>query len=218
MKKLLALLLGVWMPASYAVDFEVGAGVAQYVPMPNGFWYQKGLPYELKLTAPALQFGVAVPLSDYLDLHLDYVYLGKVRSDAIGTTDANYDLVNHKCIGTCVKKSRFIGRGDVHGIKLSIEPHIMWRGIRFGIEAGIFAYKPSWHITAIHRAAENGYQPDGVFDASHNSRVQTSPMFGASIGYHNVELSYQWFKTRARGDEWDAVYRATHVLQVRYRF
>lgn len=217
MKRLIALFFLLPFTA-HAWNFEVGAGVAQYVPMPNGFWYQKGLPYELKLTAPALQVGVAVPLFEHLDMHLDYVYLGQARSDAIGTTDDNYDLVKQACIGPCTKKSRFIGHGDVHGFKLSLEPHFMWRGIRFGVEAGIFAYKPSWHITMIDQLAVNDYRVDQVYDMSHNARIQTSPMFGASIGYRNVELSYQWFKTRARGDQWDALYRATHVVQVRYRF
>jgi hypothetical protein len=217
MKRLLPLILA--LPAiAHAWDFEVGAGVAQYVPMPNGFWYQKGLPYEMHLTAPALQVGVAANLLPHLDIHLDYVYLGQVSSDAIGTTDDNYSAAKQGCIGPCTKKSRFIGHGDVHGVKLSLEPHYTWRGIRFGVEAGIFAYKPAWHETMIDRLAVDGYRDGQVYDMSHNARIQTSPMFGASIGYHNVELSYQWFKTRARGDEWDALYRATHVLQVRYRF
>lgn len=203
---------------AHAVDVEVAAGVAQYVPMHNGYWYQKGLPYELHLTAPALQVGLVQPVTEHLDLHLDYVYLGQARSDAIGTTDDNYDAVHQSCIGPCTKKSRFIGHGDAHGIKLSVEPHFMWRGIRFGVEAGIFAFKPSWYVTMIDRLATDGYRDGQVYDMSHDQRIQKTPMFGASIGYKNVELSYQWFKTQSHGDQIDALYRATHVIQVRYRF
>lgn len=213
------IILFLYLPLSaHAWDFEIGAGVARYTPMRDGIWYQEGFPHKLQLTAPALQIGVAGNLLPHLDWHADYVYLGQVRSDAIATTDENYNLTTKSCNGTCTNRDRLIGYGSVHGIKLSLEPYFIWRGIRFAIEGGIFAFKPFYHVTGTTNPVENNYQPMAMGDVTHRSKIQFSPMLGASIGYKNAELSYQYFNTRAWGDQWDTVYNRTHVLQIRYRF
>src|SRR6185369_17668114 len=85
MKKL-GLILA-FVPASvFAVDFEIGAGIAHTTTRGNGMWYQDGFPHKLDLNAPTLEIG----LSDNFiqrgrwgaNWRASYIYLGNVHSDA----------------------------------------------------------------------------------------------------------------------------------------
>lgn len=222
MKKLLACLIWVWLPTAYAVDFEVAAGIAAHQKMPNGWWYQEGLPHKLKLSAPSLQIGLTGDIVSNLAWHADYVYLGKTRSDAIATSDENYNLQTKACDGQCHYKSRFIGSGDIHGVKLSLEPYVMWRGIRFGVEGGVFAFRSRWAVTLINRPMENGYVDTGAVTVRHDARIHITPMIGASIGYRDVSIAYQYFRTESRNrdmaDDFAPLSRSAHVIMMRYRF
>lgn len=212
------LLLALLPLTAHAVDFEASVGMAQYQVRGNGMWYQEGFPYKLSLTAPAFQVGLVGAITDNLDWHADYVWLGQVRSDATATTDENYGGPQQPCKGPCQTKTRFVGHGNVQGLKLSLEPYIKSYGWRLGVEVGAFVFKPSWNVDITERLIENNYQ-DGIRGTMKtNAAWQVSPMAGVSIGRGPIDLSYQFFMTKSLGKDQFTLYSATHVVQVRYRW
>lgn len=226
MKKFLisvALIASTLLPlAAHAVDIEVGAGLVHYQPRGNMMWYQEGMPYKLDLNAPSIEAGLAGAVITHdrwgLDWHASYVYMGTVSSDAIATSDENYNKVLKSCDGPCHYKSRFVGHGNVHGIKLSLEPNFTRNGIRYGVEFGAYIFKPKWEVTLYNRPMENGYEGTGAVTVSHNRKIQVAPVVGASVGYKNFSVSYLYYFNRSTGDEWHSLWKGTTTLMIKYRF
>lgn len=222
---LLAGVLALLAPAAYAVDFEIAAGHTKYADRGNGFWYQEGpgLPYDLNLKSTGLQLGVADSITDWLDWHATYVYLGRANSDAIATPDDNnYDFENHRCKGECIAYSRFRGSGDVHGIALTLEPHVDYMGWRLGVSAGPFLYVARWSVTVDDWIPAAGYGPPQNIRADHKAKLNLGAVIGVSIGRGPVSIQYQRFFDMPRSNEpagdFPPIWRRTDMLSLRYRY
>lgn len=211
--------------AAHAVDFEIAVGQTRYADRGNGFWYQEGpgLPYDLNLKSTGLQLGVAGSLTDWLDWHATYVYLGRANSDAIATPDDNnYDLVAKQCRGECIARSRFRGSGDVHGIALTLEPHLDIQGWRLGAMAGPFLYVARWEVRVDDWIPAAGYGPPKTIYAHHQAKLNLGAVIGLSIGRGPVSIQYQRFFDMPRSNEsagdFPPIWRRTDMLSLRYRF
>lgn len=218
MKHLLALLLVMCLPSAYAVDFEASIGAAKFHDLGNMTWYQEGLPHRLQLTTPAFELGVTGDIIPGLAWHVGYVYLGRVRTDAVATPDdANYNRYTKSCEGQCIAHSNFTGRGDSHGVKLTLEPYTVYRGWRIGIEAGAYVSKNRWAVTVYDWIGSPGDTPKTI-RVDDRSGWRAAPVVGLSIGRGAWALVYRSYWNRSHGAEYPAIWRRTDTLSVRYRF
>lgn len=220
----LLLSLALIAPSAHAVDFEIAAGQTRYADRGNGFWYQEGpnLPYDLDLKSTGLQLGVVGEVTDWLDWHATYVYLGRANSDALATPDdANYDLVAKQCRGECIARSRFRGSGDVHGIALTLEPHVDYKGWRVGVMAGPFLYVARWNVRVDEWIGFPGDTPRTI-NAPHKPKLNVGAVIGLSFGRGPISIQYQRFFDMPRSDEpngdFPPIWRRTDMLSLRYRF
>lgn len=210
-------------PAAHAWDFEAAVGQTKYADRGNGFWYQEGLPYDLNLKSTGLQLGVVQSVTDWLDFHATYVYLGRANSDAIATPDDNnYDFVNHRCKGECIARSRFRGSGDVHGIALTLEPHVDYKGWRLGVSAGPFLYVARWSVTVDDWIPVEGAGPPRTIRADHKAKLNLGAVIGVSFGRGPISVQYQRFFDQPRSNEpagdFPPIWRHTDMLSLRYRY
>lgn len=207
-------------------QFEAGIGESFFSTRGNGVWYQEGFPYSLKLNFPAIEAGITGDLyqRDYwgISYHLDYVWLGRVSSDAWATSDENYDQTRHTCIRACTgsnRLARFVGTGTAQGVYLTIEPHLDYKGWRLGVEAGPFLNISRWTETVYDWNAHTVDGGPNVFQVHNNAAPQLSWVLGTSIAYKSFTLTYQYFMTNGRSSEtFPAIWHGTHVLMVKYRF
>lgn len=209
-------------PAAHAIDFEVAVGRTQYKDRGNGFWYQEGLPYDLNLRSTGAQIGVTDSINNWLDWHATYVYLGRANSDAIGTSDEDYDYQNHVCKSNpCHSQSRFRGSGDVHGIALTLEPHVDWKGWRLGVSAGPFIYVARWHERVDGFNPGPG-QPLQTIDVYLKPKINVGAVLGLSIGRGPITVQFQRFFDLPRSNEpagdFPAIWRRTDMISLKYRF
>ncbi len=208
--------------AAHAVDFEVAAGASIYSTIGNMTWYQEGLPHKLDLEFPAFQVGATGAILPWLDWHADYVWLGRVRSDAIATPDdANYDPATRSCRGPCIAHSRFVGNGMVQGFAATLEPHVDYRGWRFSASAGPFLYRANWDVTVYDWIASPQDTPHTIH-AHHVPDWQLGYVAGVGISRGNLTLQYQRFFDQPRSNEaagnFPVLWRHTDMLSLRWRF
>lgn len=208
--------------AAHAVDFEMAVGASKYSDVGNMTWYQEGLPHDLRLVTPAIQVGATGAITSWLDWHAGYAYLGQVKTDAIATPDdANYDPVAKQCRGECIAHSRFMRSGDVHGIYLTLEPHVDYKGWRFGVHAGPFLHVSRWKMRVDNWIPAVGHEPRTI-EVSHKSKIGLGAVVGVSMSRGNWSVQYQRFYDKPKSDEpngdFPPIWRHTDMLSVRYRF
>lgn len=214
MKHFLALVLLAFATAAQAVDFEIGAGAAHYTPRGNMMWYQEGLPHKLDLNAPVYEAGLVDTAWSHgrwsLDWRATFVYVGSVHSDAIATYDDNYDKATQGCIGTCAALDRYMTTGHKTGIRLTLQPTYTYNGWRFGVESGVYIYRPTFHA--------NVYTPETVINVSGTTRIQFAPVVGVSVGRGPWSVAYMHYFSKTLQDPYYAIWRATDTITLRYRF
>jgi hypothetical protein len=223
--KLLPLLLLAPLTA-HAWQFEAGAGTATYETLANGIWYQEGLPHRMSMSPPAFTAGVTDLLYEReslsLSWHADYVFLGHVNTDALATTDTNYSTASKSCIGRCVSQSRFVGNGNVNGFAFTLEPTYRVQGWLFGVEAGAFLFRPTWHETVyINNLLPTPNGQGEVVHADYAPRWQVKPVVGVSIGRGNFSVSYRYFWDKTyfnAANPYPGVWKGTHLLSLLYKF
>lgn len=205
------------------VRLELGIGVSRYQAQGDGTWYQQGMPHSLGLSAPVLAAGFTGPLWTAekwgIDWHVNYVSLGHVSSDCTCTPmDENYDTKTHKKLGLYnVPDARFVGNGNAQGVALTIEPYVRYRGFRFGIEGGLFPYRPSWDVQVSNWAV--GGTPTTLNIGTPHG-IQLGGIVGASVSRGPFTLSYQHYflPTKFDATHSPAIWKGADVLMVKYRF
>ncbi|MEN7526989.1 hypothetical protein [Cupriavidus sp. DL-D2] len=205
-----------------AVDFEIGAGVAQYTTRGDGTWYQDGFAHKLELRAPAVEIGLTDTFVTRgrwgLDWHVGGVYLGNVHSDAWATPlDSNYSAQTKSCVGECYHMSRYVANGHSIGAKLTLEPTYTFNGWRFGVEAGAYVYRPTWHATIYDVPPCKACQGQ-TLTASSPSTIQFAPVVGVSIGRNGFSLALMHYFNKTRNDPQFAIWKSTSTLMLKYRF
>lgn len=204
------------------VHLELGAGVSWYHPLADGTWYQQGMPHDLGLSAPALMAGFTGPVwqreSWGVDWHADYVYLARVHSSCLCTSDENYNAKTRAEISnaTTVPLAQYTGSGNAQGIALTLEPYVRYRGFRIGVEGGLFPYRPQWDETVTSVANLSPY----TIYAHTPHAIQLGEVVGVSVGRGPWSISYQHYFLPTRYDDthYPAIYNAADVVMLRYRF
>jgi hypothetical protein len=209
------------------VHLELGAGVSHYNLLGDGTWVQEGMPQNsTKLSAPVLSLGFTGPIVERaswgIDWHVDYVNLGHVSSDCECTPmDENYDPKKHRLVDhpTDVPNAEFVGNGNAQGIAITLEPYVRYRGFRFGIEGGLFPYRPSWEEQIYHWQVNPNVAPQ-TLNVSTPHGMQLGKVLGASVSRGNFTLAYQHYflPTRYDSAHSPAIWSGADVLMIKYRF
>lgn len=207
------------------VHMELGAGVSRYNTAADGQWYQQGMSHSLGLSAPVLMAGFTGPLYQReawgVDWHINYVSLGHVSSECECTPmDQNYSTQQHKFLGLYnVPNANFVGNGNAQGIALTIEPYFRYRGWRFGLEGGIFPYRPSWDEEIYNWSPGPGV-PTSTISANTPHAWQLGEVVGVSVGRGPLSISIQHYflPTRFDAQHYPAIWKGADVLMARYRF
>ena len=205
-----------------AVEFEGMVGMTTYKTVGNGTWYQEGLPHKLDLNDAGVSLGLKGEITSWLDWHANYVWLGRVRTDAIATPDdANYSIKDKACIGECIAHSRFMGNGFVHGLALTLEPHAEYKGWRIGVLGGPFLYTAKWNVTVDNWIPHAGAEPRTI-NANHRAKLNFGYTVGVSVSKGPVSVVWQRYFNKPKSDEpngdFPGVWRHTDMLSVRYTF
>ena len=223
MKRFL-LLIALCLPMiAQAVQIEAEIGGAHFSDSGNMTWYQEGLPHNLRLQSPVVSLGIGGDLyasGRYgVAWHAAYAYMGPVRTDAVATPDdANYDRNTKSCRGECIAHSNFVGRGATHGLRLTLEPYVVHRGWRVGIEGGVFIARNSWDMTVYDWIPATGHTPKTI-KVSDTSGWQAHPVVGLSVGRGNLDVVYRMYWNQSpKSTLYPAIWSRTQTLTLRYRF
>src|ERR1700677_537349 len=157
-KKLTLLVL--WPPIlahAYSwLQFEADVGQSHYTGSGSGTYYEDGpnFPHTLNFTKVGAEAGVTGNLVQRetwgVDWHADYVNLGYESFDGlVDSDDANFNPQTGGWNGPCAPTARFLGGGTVSGIALTLEPLYDYRGVRYGVLAGPFIYRPNMRRGAV---------------------------------------------------------------------
>jgi hypothetical protein len=211
--------------AAQAMGIEAELGGAHFSDRGDGFWYQEGFPHILKLQSPAVSVGVTgdvIRQGQYgLAWHANYVYMGKVHTEAIATPDdRNYNLQTKSCNGECLPMAKWYGSGFSHGLRLTLEPYAYVYGWRIGVEAGYYISKNFWRMEV------HGWQPDTTVPARDltvydDGGWRAYPTFGVSIGRGNFDVVLRHYRNQSRVDpttKFPAIWSQTTTFTVRYKF
>ncbi|MCG5072295.1 hypothetical protein [Paraburkholderia tagetis] len=213
---------------AHAEDFfqvEAGIGGAAYQHGANGLWFQDGFQHRFDLTAPAIEAGFTGDIyqSEHwgISWHADWAWLGTIHTQALATPDdANYNPVTKGCNGKCWPLANYLGSGHDMGILLTLEPHYDYGGWRFGVEGGPYIHRSTWTEDVIGWVPSPDATPMNV-SVHNNPKWRLGWVIGASVGYKNFSVSYQYFKNGtpvSSSDHFPSIWSNTHVLMARWRF
>lgn len=205
---------------------EIGAGIVQFTPYGDGTWYQLGMQHRLGLAARSVTAGLTGSWIDHgtlgLDWHADYVDFGSASSSCACTPlDSNYDTATHSLRpeAVAVPNATFIGHGRARGLMFKLTGWREWRGLHFGIDAGLGVYHQTWRETALHWSSSLRMTPRTV--TSHASRAwHTAGFLGVSFsrGRYTVSFDHYAMPFPHHYDRVPALWNGAGVLSVTYRF
>jgi hypothetical protein len=222
--KLLPLLLLAPL-AAHAVSFEAGVSSTNYGTASDGQWYQQGMPHVLNTHTYGFSFGLTGDVwsrgSYGVAYHVDYVNLGHVSSTCSCTPiDSNYDTHTHSIVPNPVPvpNAQFIGSGSAQGVAFTLEPWVKYRGFRFGLEAGLFPYRPAWNETIYNWQGDLG--PARTVTANTPHALQLGQLVGLSVGQGNltVSLKHYWLPTKFDSTHSPAIWKGATVVEMKYKF
>jgi hypothetical protein len=215
-------------PAAHAapgswLQLEMAIGGTRYAAQGDNVWYQQGMPHALRLNAPMWSLGLTGPIyrtaSWGVDWHVDYVNLGNASSDCTCTpVDANYDVANHRKLNLYdAPDAHYHGNGRAQGIALTLEPYVLYRGWRVGVEGGLFPYRPAWEEDVTGWSWTAAAPVQNVHLGTPHA-VQWGKVVGASIGRGPFRVAYKHYflPTRFTDAAPPAIWRGADVLELKY--
>lgn len=195
------------------IGMEAEVGVNRYDIQPDGTWYQKAFPHEIKKTSTMFSIGLNGPLGDTLQWHAGYVNLGRIHSDAMVTDEIGSHRYNpfskNGCSHGRCKMVRAVGDGYTHGLMLSVDNDRKdHKGFVAG--AGMFIGKSKWKVHALTERAD--------WQMEHKAPLSVAPMvrFGYAFG-NGSTVSYMYIHHNSDRD-FSALQRGSHVVSYRYQF
>lgn len=193
-------------------EFEAGIGATHSKDMGDGIWVQQGAPGNReRMRTPAYVAGITGDITPHLAWHVDYVYFGTLSASVNGVPDDNYNPHTHRVTGFSGRYSPFNGQGHTQGVMVTLEPHTTWHGVRFGIEAGPFIYRATWH--------ESLYALDNQWhDLSHRTVTQLGAVAGVSIGAKDWKIAYRYFYQKQKWNPYPGIVTGTHMLTLERKF
>jgi hypothetical protein len=197
-------------------EFEGGIGANRYGYQGDGTWYQQAAQHEISRNALAFSAGARFNLYQAenwgVRAHVDYVNLGRAVTHCSCTSDANYNFEAHAIVNKAGPYWQFNGSGTQQGIALTIEPYLRYQGWTFGVEGGLFPYRPDWNETVFIDGQQIG------INTPH--KVQFGKVVGASVERGNLGVSYRHYWLPSRYSDTSAPSFATgaDVVMVTYHF
>lgn len=208
-----------------AWQFEGAITSTNYGGLSDGLWYQQGMPHVLNVKTYGFAAGVTGTLysrgSWGIDWHVDYAHLGHVSSDCDCTPiDQNYDTKTHSIVPNPipVANAQFVGNGDAQGIALTLEPWVKYEGWRFGLEAGLFPYRPAWNETIYNWQVQPGVSQTLYANTPH--AIQLGQVVGINVGTGDfvLGLKHYWLPTKFDGTHSPAIWKGATVVEVKFKY
>jgi hypothetical protein len=201
------------------IQFEAGIGASHVADMGDGTWIQQGAPNNKeKQNTPAFMAGFTGPIVQRgafdLRWHLNYVYIGTYTASVDGVPDTNYNPHTHQVhdfVNT--RYSPFNGQGHTQGVPFTLDAGYTYRGFRFGVEGGVWAYAQSWH--------ESLYDLGNNWDHfTRKAKIQFGYVVGANVSRGPFSVSYRYYQIRPdwSGNGTPGLATGAHVLMGTYRF
>jgi len=200
------------------VHAELGLGASRIQDMGDGIWIQQGAPgnHETKAT-PAFLVGLTGPIYSHgafdVSWHLDYVYIGTFSAGVDGVPDENYNPQTHQVHGYAHGNvySVFNGQGHLQGVPLTLDAGYTYRGWRFGVEGGGWAYWQTWHESLLSYMVE-------PHDLSHKTVMQFGYVAGLNVSHGDFTLSYRHYRATGGGNPYPGLSTGADVLMIKVRF
>jgi hypothetical protein len=196
---------------------EAGLGAARVTDIGDGNWTQYGAPNNHeRLKVPVANVGITGELfarnNWSVRYHADYVYVGEYASTCdCAQHDEDYDPVHHVMRNPDAQLGYYNGHGHLNGVALTLDAGYTYRGYRFAIEGGIWAYRQSWNQYAKTSWGEWNLQTSNAIRMSYvvGARVEHGP-FSVSYRYYNVKQDWSNTVPGLAG--------GVHAVTVNYRF
>lgn len=203
---------------AHAAEIDINLGATHFSHQSNGFWYQEGFPYDLRLNSPSVSLKLFTEKSESgWQFGGGYDYIGRATSDSydVGGLDSNYSETSPThCNGPCLPLAHWKGAGEVDGLFLGARKS----SGNWIFEGGLMATRPTWHATYtnLYYCATCAPQA-GEF--VHHNKIMYDPY--ADIGYRiddRFSLHLSVVPTHAKGDQFPAIYKAySPTLSIEYR-
>jgi hypothetical protein len=183
-------------------QMEAGLGAANTKDIGDGTWVQYHVPHAESLTTPVFLIGVTGAITPSLRYHLDYTYIGTFTAGCDCVSDADYAALRYNG-----SRMHFAGQGHIQGISLTLEPHVRWAGLTWGLEAGPFLFWSTWH-----EAVSDGEH------VRHNPVPQWGWVAGVSASRGPLSLRYRYYASPQSWNPYPSLASGTHMILLTWRF
>ena len=217
-KKIIVLMMASIPCQAMAIDYELSAGQTFFKQTINGTWYQNAFPYTVDLKSVNWSTGLSHKFSDYPRIRAEFVNLGIASADALAVPiDAYYNTNTNQCVGECLPLARFVSKGGVRGVALTIAPEKRFGDFSVFIEGGIYIFRPTYSAVVTNVRWTHEADPITVY-TKHNTTTQISYVMGLGVRYKQVEFVARYYDVEASDDNVPAVYIGATTVSVRFKF
>lgn len=198
-------------------QIEAGLGVAHVKDIGDGTWTQYGAPNNKEhLTTAAVNLGLTGELwaraNWNVRYHVDYVYIGEYSSSCdCAEHDEDYDTQRHRMKIADPALGYYAGHGHLNGIAATLEVGYTYRGYRFAVEGGMWAYRQSWN-----QYAQTSW---GAFNLQSPKSINYSYVAGARVERGPFSVAYRYYNVK---QDWSngvpGLAGGAHTVTLNYRF
>jgi hypothetical protein len=206
--------------AAHAESFfamEAGLGAAHVTDIGDGTWTQYGAPNNVqRLNVPVVTAGFTGELYASgpwsFRYHANYVYIGEYTASCnCAEHDEDYDSQRHRIKRADAPLGYYDGHGHLNGLALTLDVGYTYRGYRFAVEGGAWAYRQSWN-----QYAKTSF---GEWNLQTSKTIHVSYVVGARVERGPLSLSYRYYKVK---QDWSngvpGMAGGVHALTMNYRF
>ena len=219
-------------------QLEAGIGMSSAVKTGDGIWYWSDMRHRTPNNSIAGRIGIQVNLIDArphswvpgLRSHLTFGYFGHLHWTSVAGEDAppdhsyGLDAQTGGCYNqNCGYQREFDSTGDMMAISLTLEPYWnLGNGWTVGVEAGPALYRYTWTSYATNLQNSPGhFGPYGTAGAvetfSHAPRWYPGALVGASVGYKNWSLRYNYLYSPSKWEDGvPSGVKGVHMLTANY--
>lgn len=116
---------------SFYLDFAGGLSIGTpCTTLPDGDWYQKGLPYQCDTTSIAWRAGLGYRFNERWSIQASYLKPGDDHLKAKYVSDADYDPISHTCLTNCGNALTLVAKDKKQIVELSVARTWAYRDVQ----------------------------------------------------------------------------------------
>lgn len=210
MKTLIAVMLLCLAVPAQAWDFELGIGGTHYKKDHNGRWWVEGYPYIEEIKDEAISVGISHKVGNYR-YRAEFLNLGEFRMLALAPTDDVYSPISNSTKDVPIY--RFVGRGNVAGVALTVSKEMKLFGSDLYVEAGPYIFKPTWQVDLYNEETD-----EWIRNFTTDGKLNVGPLIGVGVRYGVLDVGLRWMNVAGKDAMNPTPWRHAYTLMVKAVF